>query len=207
MITKNMTTLIALIIGLALFAPAVQQLSAQEAPPLQRGTDTGQLGGPRGPHGGPGQRRGAGSPLERVQQFVEKMQQEDPENYERLMALREENPEQFRQELRKMLTDRMQKRPGRGPRRMTPEDQETVELAQLYQKAETDAEKDAIRGKLQVAVGKAYDARLTQQEEMLERMRERLQELEERVATRKESRDEMIENRVEQLTTDPTLRW
>ncbi|MCF7854081.1 MAG: hemolysin XhlA family protein [Candidatus Pacebacteria bacterium] len=154
---------------------------------------------------GPGHRRGVGHrELDRVQEFVADLKEQNPEEYERLMDLRREHPEQFRNELRERIHQRMKRRLGAM---MTAEDKECIELSRKYHQAETDAERRAFREQLRKAVRTAFDARLQRHKEMIEKLEDRVNELKQRMSEREDKRDEICEQRLERLTADPELAW
>lgn len=153
------------------------------------------------PMAGQRQQRDGTQAAERIREFIETLREDNAEEYARLMQLREDDPQQFRAELRELLRERVQER-VHGARRMTPEDDRAMELARRYRQALTDAEKAAIREELRTAVEAAFDARLDTQQQMLERLQERLAELEEEIETRKQDREQIIQNRIDRLTTE-----
>mgnify|MGYP001545066878 CR=1 FL=1 len=150
-----------------------------------------------------GQERGDG-PMRHVKEWVEQLKEENPEEYERLMKLREDDPEAFRQalhaRLRNKMGDRVRKMHEAG-------EKETLELAEKYHAAEAAEEKAEIKEQLTALVKQTFDERVETQKEMLKRMEAKLAEFRENIAKREAKRDEICAERVEQLTRDPALKW
>ena len=158
----------------------------------------------RGPRHTESDEHGPRGPMARLHAWIEELKENDPDEYERLMALREEDPQAFRQEIRKRLGERMKQhmRQHAGP-----EEQKCMELARRYHAADSAGEKAEIKEQLEDAVQAAFDARLEQQETMLEKMEERLDQLREHLATRKAHREKICDERVDELTANPAVRW
>lgn len=76
------------------------ELDADAPPPGETAAPTGHPT-PRRPEGGPP-----------IQQFLDMLKQRNPAEFERMRALREENPEAFREELRNRIRDERERRGG-----------------------------------------------------------------------------------------------
>lgn len=87
------------IILAALFAAALSLSVAQAQP------------GPPRP-GAPMANEGDEMPPPRIQRFLDKLQEDDPQEYERLLELRENDPEAYRQALRERMRDAREQRGG-----------------------------------------------------------------------------------------------
>ena len=166
-----------------------------------RGGARAEMHGP-GPHGaGLGMKGpGGGHMLHRLRDWVETLKEEEPEEYERLMELRREDPDAFRQEIRERIREKIEDRMPESAR-------ECQKLRQKYHEADNDREKEEIREDLEDAVEDAFEERLERQEELVDDLEEKLDKLRDRIRKRKDNKDEIIEVRVEQLTRDPDLRW
>jgi uncharacterized coiled-coil protein SlyX len=195
-----MTLGMAAMITFATTLAAVAQEGGAMPPPAD--VPEGAMFGPGPGNGHPGREGMRQGPMPMIQQWADQLKTENPEEFERLMKLRDENPEAFRQQIRERLGQRM----GRGMRSSAEEGQ-VGELVQKYHQAQTEQEKEELKAQIQEAVTGAFGAQMAEQKEMIARMQQRLTEFRERLATREENREAIIENRVEQLTTEPELRW
>jgi hypothetical protein len=189
-------------------APCLQAQEAELSPPEQvfaprKPRGEGEHWGKPGPRPGRGREHGERA-MRHVKEWIEQLKTENPEEYEKLMKLREKDPEAFRQALHTRLRDKM----GDRIRQMHEASEgETIELAERYHAAETAEEKAEVKEQLTAAVKKAFDERIATQKEMLKRMEEKLTEFRERMEKRKAKRDEICAERIEQLTRDPALKW
>lgn len=127
--------------------------------------------------------------------MFEKLRKESPEEYSRLMRLRQENQPQFLQELRKMSDNRSK------------EEEKCIELGQLYRETEDPAERKRIEGEMKAAVLKAFDAKIELHQQRLAEMEERLTSMRRKLEERKANRDAVCEERVRDLTRNPELQW
>ncbi len=137
----------------------------------------------------------------RVQPVIERwlldLEQKDPEEHQRLLLLREEDPEAFRGEVRRHYAQargRPSARQGDGPR--IPE---VAGQVKAYQEAKTDAERDRIRESIRAELAGHLDRRLAFREQRIQSIREELERLEDRHETDKARRDSWIDEALEQL--------
>ncbi|OPZ28997.1 MAG: hypothetical protein BWZ02_01114 [Lentisphaerae bacterium ADurb.BinA184] len=189
-----------LALALALLAPLA---SAQDRP----GTPPGDRRPPsarRGDDGEPGRRPFADAVRDRGQDWMERMRAENPEEFERLRQLREQNPEQFREEVRGRVRERLE---GNFQARLSPPERECTELSRQFHEAATPEAKEQLKGRIEAAVDKAFDARLAQQKEMLANMEKQLRQLREEIEAREQNKAAVCTRRVDELTADPRLRW
>lgn len=138
-----------------------------------------------------------------ISKWLENMKNENPEEYERLSNLRQSNPTEFRQEMLKRHLERRRDK----VRRDSKHEEETLELAEQFRKAETDEEKNDLREKLKEAVYNAFDANLRSSQERIERMEKELQKLREHLERRKAKKERICEARILDLTLDEELQW
>ncbi|MBN1670338.1 MAG: hypothetical protein JXR37_04865 [Kiritimatiellae bacterium] len=172
----------------------------------------GRRGGARGPRGAEAPDLPPGLHGERLMQMVRdrkeavmgRLQREDPEEYERLRALERTDPDAFRNELRRMLGERLgDTKRGRG----IVEDMLCEQLAGEYRK-ETDPEKrKAILAELKKAVEDAFDRRLQEQLLRVQDWEEKVKALRERLEARQKSRESICAKRLNDLIEVPELRW
>jgi len=194
---------------------------AQEAPPAPppgpppTGADV--LGpAPRFERERPGLRAaGANQPggdamREAQERLKNRLLQEEPETYRRLMDLKDRDPAAYRQEVRELMARRLAPGAGGGGTARpsaNPLEQQCQDLARQFQQAKTPEESAKLRAELTQAVKKAFDAKLSMQEKQLEEMETRLKTAKEQVAVRQGSRDKICDLRVEELTRDAKLKW
>lgn len=164
----------------------------------------GERGRPGGVPGMPGARGGALE--EMMERFRNRLQQEDPETYNRLMALRESNPEAFRDEMRELIASRM--RGDAGPLApVNAEEVKCVDLARQVREAKTPEAAAAVKAELKKAIEAAFDKRLEQQQQMLQEFQKRMAAIQEQVKERQANKAKICELRLEELTRDESLRW
>lgn len=135
--------------------------------------------------------------------IMQRLQEENPEEFRRLMQLRQENPEQFQGELRDLVRRRMQKRAGAGRNH----ENQALNLARQYREAESEEDKARLRDELEQSVRQAFDADLSQREEMVENMERKITELRQMLVRRRENKTRICADRVEELLRDPELKW
>lgn len=140
--------------------------------------------------------------------WLEKLRAENPEMVERLLRLREENPERFRDEVREIALRRNKGGGGDDAAvAANPDEAKCKELSRQYADTKDPVEKDRIRAELREAVLRSFDLRLQERAERLERMKQELERLQKQLAERKASRDPICEARVDELTRESGLRW
>jgi hypothetical protein len=161
--------------------------------------------------GGPGPRAGGGQPaFERLRDpavlkaWLEKLKEEDPELVERLVRLREENPEQFKVEVRDVALRRFREFRSEPA---NPAERKCLELSRQYSETKDLGEKEKLKAELREVVEAAFDSRLKGRLERVEAMKREIQRLQEQLEERKNAREKIVEARVEELTRDPGLRW
>ncbi|MDT8389035.1 MAG: hypothetical protein RRC34_00815 [Lentisphaeria bacterium] len=136
--------------------------------------------------------------------WLERLKSENPEEFERLQKMREEDPEAFREEMRA----RMKKRAtGFVKQHGGKLDAEAKTLGEKYARAESEAEKAAIKAELETTVYQAFDSRLDAQKKVIAHLEKQLERLKQQVADREKNREAICRDRVDTLTGDPNLRW
>lgn len=179
-----------------------------------------------GPHPGPGPGHPppegappppAESPGER---WLDMLREFNPEEYDRLAALRTEDPEAFRAELRTRLQQHKKRlmrefgppgpghdHPGDDPEDRSREVHQVLErirpeverLAAAYRASTDDTARTAIREELSTLVAQVQDARIESHRERIEQGRRMLEALEARLAERIDARDEQINRAVDRI--------
>ncbi|MBN2449126.1 MAG: hypothetical protein JXR77_01985 [Lentisphaeria bacterium] len=222
--------------GLALGILGAGVLLAQQppaGPPPREGGPPGMMPGERRPEaarawrreGGPEQVPGrppgpAGGGL--AGNFLDRLKQSNPEEFERLSTLYRTDRQQFMQEIRRIMQERgLQMDPEQGPQprrafpamgmmgepRARPEEEKCQELARLYAETADGQEKTAIRQELQAAVQEAFEARLGNSRERIAHLEEQLTKFRQHLQNLEENRDAICRARVEELTRPPELKW
>ncbi len=170
------------------------------------------------PDGRPGMRgdkgmAGRGQGLQRV---MERLKENNPEKYEELMKLREENPELLHQRLREFGKKLGERRMGKAAdpelREKMKETMELEEKAQelgsQYRQAASEEEKEKAVVQIMATVVKIFDIKLAAQEKGVKNLEKKLRELKELLEKRKAARDEIIQKRVDWLTgKNKHLEW
>jgi hypothetical protein len=142
-----------------------------------------------------------------AEEFVGRLQRENPEQYRRLMELRETDPQAFRQELTKLVAAHRSRGRPAGRERVPPEEARCRELSRRYHQAEDEAAREQIRVELAEAVNQAFEVRITTYREHLARLEEQIGKLRERIEGMEGNREQICEIRLGELTRPPELEW
>lgn len=90
----------------------------------------------------------------------------------------------------------------------TPDDRRARELAEKYNRTESEPEKDELREQLTELTERTFEERLRERREELERMRERMEKISQQLDRREELRDQIVQRRVKDLLNEPDpLDW
>ena len=127
--------------------------------------------GGRRPHGG--HPKGGHLPPP-IRHYFMQLQQEDPEEYERLLKLRMENREQFMKEISERLP--RQKNPAEEKFRQL--DQQCWELAEQLRATPPPENAEELQEKLNALVAESVDSMIAQTQERLEEIQNRLKQME-----------------------------
>ncbi len=196
-----------LIIGLSLIMNALSVCAQDEnVPPFldeRRGEESprgqGREDFRRGRTDGEGEQHRPLPGFERVRQWVDELRVTDPEEYGRLMRLREENPERFHGEIRQLMRERLQERRKKDDSPRNEEDAE--ELARQYRAATEPAEKAELKKQLETTLEATFARRQEQHRQMVRRLEQHLAKLREQLELRERQKDAIIKKRVEELTS------
>lgn len=107
-------------------------------------------------------------------------------------------------EYRKQLLERLKSDQEKQRRR---ENDELKNILTAYRQSKNEDEKQKNYQKLTELTKKQFYRRLTSTEKQIKIIEKRLDQLKKRYNTRKENADKIINQRVEQLTSDPALKW
>ena len=164
--------------------------------------------GGRGDRMGPGARWGGGEggfrPEAKMKELFEQLKEQDPERFERLTELRETDPDAFREEFRQIMQQRFKARRAGGG---GPVEQKCVELSGIYRGTKDQGKRQQIKAELRAAVEEAFDARVKERLQRLERMEQEIQRIRQEIEARQGNREEICKRRVDELTQDPEYRW
>lgn len=150
-------------------------------------------------------------PHPRISRWMERQQKKNPEEYERLQDLREQDPEAFRKELAdklkkaKMEAKKSAKLEGlnKAQRQQLKEIENKI-LQDVQALREQDASSDEAIQKLRSLLEEAFDLREAFQQAQLEELRERIEILESVRQQRHEKRDQIVDRRLQELLQNPT---
>ncbi len=145
----------------------------------------------RGPEGMP--------PLEHVRKWLQK---KDPAELARLEQLRKDDPEAFRNEMRKCLRDFAQ---DVHPEMKAHFEQQRAAMRELhalvgqYRASTNDAERAALEQQIREKLTAAFDARQELRKKELQQLAQRIEELNQAVHTREENKAAMIDEHLKAL--------
>jgi hypothetical protein len=141
-----------------------------------------------------------------VKPMMERLRQENPDEFERLQELHQTDRQQFFTELREMLKQRQAGKTGRS-RAPSAEEVHCQELAKLYHQTQDQAEKERIRTELESAVQEAFEVRLENSRERLERLEKQIETFKKHIEKLEQNREKIVETRIDELTRPPELNW
>jgi len=150
--------------------------------------------------------RGPARRLAGVREYLEELKANAPDEFNRLLALRESDKVAFFQEIRKAMTAA----DGKGALRARPAEvaeRRCLELSRDYRAAADPAAKERLMAELKEAISQAFDKRLEMQKGRLAHMEEEIERLRASLRQRADKRDDICRARLEQLTRDPSLDW
>lgn len=142
--------------------------------------------------------------------MLERLKTEDPEEFERLTQLYREDRQAFMKEMRSIIAERPKLFGGVGRQRRKDDRQLEMkchELSKLYLETEDEKEKARLKAELTAAVQKAFEVRLKNSRERVERLEQQLTQFKERIQTLEENRERICQERLNELTRPPDLRW
>lgn len=141
---------------------------------------------------------------------LEQLKRENPEEYERLKALYMDDRPAFMEEMRDIVAERpglLRRVDSVRDERAQRIERECQELSRLYQEAEDENEKERLKAELKQAVEEAFEVRIESSRRRIEHLERQLTRFKERIETLEENREKICEDRLEQLTRPPELRW
>lgn len=168
------------------------------------------------------QSRRAASPVDEKQaeeEYFKFLRENFPRKAEELIAylenLREENPAAYKKAVGKgygkmrHLKGMKEKDPERFKSnvQMIRQEIECVKLSKAYRGAETVEGKEKIKAELRQTLRKLFKKREAEKVVRVKQLEEMISKLKARNEERKKKKDEIIEKRLEQLTSDTKLEW
>ncbi|MDF3128052.1 hypothetical protein P0Y35_02465 [Kiritimatiellaeota bacterium B1221] len=157
----------------------------------EKQTPTIQRRGPRLQTGG--DRNGQRS--QPVIDYLQKLKATNPEEFNRLEKLRQEDPQAFRNELRKNAWGRQQGGKFRQGLQAHPLQAEIEKI----RSAQTEAEKEAAIADLRLKVSERIAENQKEREEAIEKIRRKLKQLEEQNEQEKIRREEIIDHHLQRI--------
>jgi len=151
----------------------------------------GQQIGPQGVMQQKGGEMGAPPP----EQMLNMIKAEDPEKYNELVGIKDANPEKFRDMLKAYLNEKKEK--------IQAEFKAVKELADKYRSTKDDKVKAELKAKLK----QQLQNRLDMQEKQLKAQEENIKKGREALDKKKANMDQLVEDRIKELTQDPDLKW
>ncbi len=166
----------------------------------------------------------AGRPPRAVERLLEAIRQQRPDEYDRLLRLRRDNPARFQEELRRRFDESARRRglatnaapvaePAPAVAGPAPTDveervaeimREVIRLAEEYPRAPS-SERNAQRERIRNLVAAAFDLREQDRVRRVQRLRQELDRLKEELDQRRRNRDAIVDRKVaEILGADPT---
>jgi uncharacterized small protein (DUF1192 family) len=139
-----------------------------------------------------------------ARQFLERLAEEEPEEYARLMELRKRRPGIYKLELLAAWVRRQ--RMEQTPKEVR-QAKETIEtgrrvifrLVMEYRRESDSQRREAVRQKIVQAVGELVDADITLREYKVKELEERLAAIRQEIKDRRANRDEVVEDRVQRV--------
>ncbi len=121
------------------------------------------------------------------------------EDLEKLKKLSKDNPEAFREEIRKKMESKRTEFDGQNSK--------ASELAEKFRKAINDTERVKIKGELRDSVKDEFEKKMEINRKRLEQAEKQLGEFRLKLDERKQKADEIIDGRVNDLLRDPAMKW
>lgn len=128
--------------------------------------------------------------------FIAGLSQDD---LEKLKKLNKENPEAFREELRKKMESKRSELDG--------QDNKASELAEKFRNTQGDSEKAKVKNALRDSVKEEFEKKMEINRKRLEQAEKQLAEFKIKLNERKKKADEIIDGRVNDLLKDPGMKW
>ncbi len=150
--------------------------------------------------------RDAGDRFAQAREFLEELKSEQPEEFKRLQELRETDRKAFSTEIRKVMVAKRGKQRGPGAKARRGE-RKHMELSRRYHKATSAEEKERIKLEIREAVEESFEKTISQAKKRLVALEREIERARDRIERRQAQKAKICEDRVNDLTKDPALRW
>ncbi|HBC85608.1 MAG TPA: hypothetical protein DCZ94_01510 [Lentisphaeria bacterium] len=133
---------------------------------------------------------------ESVTKFISQL---TPDEIEKFKKLQKENPDAYKEEIKKKLESRKNER-----------DEQTAKLNELvekYRNSRKDDEKMKIKEELKILIKAEFDKKMESSRQRLEQAEKQLQDFKAKYEDRKKNADQIVEGRITDLITDPNMKW
>jgi len=177
--------ILTLTLALGWLSSAYGQVQPPPPPPGNRGAGMHRENGEMKPR----------KPSPQVRDYLNQLQESDPDEYERLINLRKENPQAFRMELRKKVW----RKGNKQGRRKNKHPRSLQEEISTLQNASTPEEKEAALSDLRTKVRERVEENLNEREAAIEKFRERLKQLEEQNEQERIRVEEIVDHHLERI--------
>lgn len=128
--------------------------------------------------------------------FISELSQDD---LEKLKKLSKDNPEAFREEIRKRMESKRTEFDGQNSN--------ATELAEKIRKTQSDTEKAKLKAELRNSVKDEFEKKMEINRKRLEQAEKQLGEFRLKLDERTQKADEIIDGRVNDLLKDPGMKW
>jgi len=142
---------------------------------------------------------------------MEKMLKENPEEFERLMKLRKEDPKAFKKEIHKRYKEQFKKDNPEAFKKMQKmkETHKKINLLnQEYQKCEDKDKKIEIKQQMKELIGNAFDVTQELREKKINDLEKKTKDLRKKVKKRGRNKKEMVDLKLKGLIDgEETVKW
>jgi organic radical activating enzyme len=128
-----------------------------------------------------------GNPGRAMQMVTEYLRENDPKKFEELKKLRQENPEEFKKQVAE-LTEKMKEK-------FQKEREEFKALVEKYRETKSDADKAALKGKLEEMMNKGIEM----QKRRVEEMEKNLAQMKSKIADEEKNMQAKLDERLAQI--------
>ena len=147
----------------------------------------------------------------KMRKKIEKMRENNPEEFERLMRLRKEDREAFRKEIHKRYKEQFKKDNPEAFKKMQEmkKTQKKINLLnEEYQKCEDEDKKKEIKQQMKDLIGKAFDTTQEFREKEINNLEKKTKELRKKVKKRSKNKEEMVDLKLKALIDgEETVKW
>lgn len=176
---------------------AVVKPTPTTAPPTSDTPNAGARPDPLAQVGGTGTGSATSERSRVAERFLKKLHEENPERYEKLKDLRDQNPTAFNEEVHRLVAqkheDFVDRNFGAAP------DAKVADLAKQFRTSTNPVEREQLKAQLRTQLGQTFDSHLNRQDQHLQDLEQQLNELRQQIATRKAQRDVILQQHLDGL--------